>query len=264
MLKNAQGKVSANMKERQEAIRKFIEEHGEALISELAVHFSSWSEMTIRRDLEYLEKNRYILRTKGGARILPASYGLSEDVYGEREKRNYPQKQEIARKAAELVDEESGIYLDAGSTMMALARQLPDVNTAVITSAPNIALELAWKKQNPAVILLGGTLSRKTISISGLNVLDQLRNLNIDTAFMCASGYTEKAGFSVGSQHESELKRTVIERARRVVMLFDSSKSGVLMPFTFARPENIDVLVTDCDFPENLRKVFQDADVTIL
>ena len=149
------------MKERQEAIRKFIEEHGEAQISELAVHFSSWSEMTIRRDLEYLEKNRYILRTKGGARILPASYGLTEDVYGEREKRNYKQKQNIAQKAAELVEQDSGIFLDAGSTIMALARQLPDVNTAIITSAPNIALEIAWKKQHPTIILLGGTLSRK-------------------------------------------------------------------------------------------------------
>ena len=100
------------MKERQEAIRKFIEEHEEAQISELAKHFSSWSEMTIRRDLEFLEKNRYILRTKGGARILPASYGLTEDVYGEREKRNYKQKQSIAQKAAELVEQESGIFLD--------------------------------------------------------------------------------------------------------------------------------------------------------
>ncbi len=252
------------MKERQEAIRKYIEEHGEAQISELAKHFSSWSEMTIRRDLEYLEKNRYILRTKGGARILPASYGLTEDVYGEREKRNYKQKQNIAEKAAELVERESGIFLDAGSTIMALARQLPDVNTAIITSAPNIALEIAWKKQNPTVILLGGTLSRKTISISGMNVLDQLHNLNIDTAFMSASAFTEKAGFSVGSQHECDLKRAVIARARRVVMLFDSSKTGTLMPFTFARPEDIDILVTDGKLPEGIQDVFQEANVTIL
>ena len=99
--------------------------------------------------------------------------------------------------AGKYIQQDSGIFLDAGSTIMALARQLPDVNTAIITSAPNIALEIAWKKQHPTIILLGGTLSRKTISISGMNVLDQLHNLNIDTAFMSASAFTEKAGFSV-------------------------------------------------------------------
>jgi len=244
------------MKARQEAIKSYIEERGEVGLSELTTRFSDWSEMTIRRDLAFLEEQRCIIRTKGGARVLPTSYGVTEDVYGEREKRNFPQKQEIARKAAELAEADSGIFLDAGSTIMAFSRLLPDKNIAVITASPNIALEVLRTKQNPTLILLGGTLSRKTISVSGLHVLDQLRDLNVDTAFMCASGYSEEAGFSVGSQNECELKRTVIERARRVVMLFDSSKMETTMPFTFARPEDIDILVTDGAFPKKLRKQF--------
>lgn len=252
------------MKERQEAIKKFIEEHGEVSISQLAEHFSDWSEMTIRRDLELLEKNRCIIRTKGGARLLPTSYGVSEDVYGEREKRNFARKQEIARKAAKLFESDSGVFLDAGSTMMAFARMMPDVNAAVITSAPNIALEIARIKQNPSIILLGGTLSRKTISISGLHLQDQLANLNIDTAFMSASGFTAKAGFSVGNQHECELKRMVISHARRIIMLLDSSKAGTIMPFTFARPSDIDILVTDSAFPSDMREILIGSNVKIV
>lgn len=252
------------MKERQEAIKKFVELHGEASIGQLAQQFSSWSEMTIRRDLAFLEKNRCIIRTKGGARLLPTSYGVSEDVYGERENRNFIEKQEIAAKAAALVESDSGIFIDAGSTTMAFARQLPDINIAVITSAPNISLEIALKKQNPAIILLGGTLSRKTISISGFHVLDQLKNLNIDTAFMSTSGYTENAGFSVGNQQECELKRAVISRARRVVMLLDSSKLGTLMPFTFARMEDIDTVVTDASLPKNIRAGFKAKKINVI
>ena len=245
------------MKERQEAIKRYIEERGEVGLNELVSRFSDWSEMTIRRDLAFLEGQRCLIRTKGGARVLPTSYGVTEDVYGEREKRNSPQKQEIARKAAELAEADSGIFLDAGSTIMAFSRLLPDKNIAVITASPNIALEVLRTKQNP-------TLSRKTISVSGLHVLDQLRDLNVDTAFMCASGYSEEAGFSVGSQNECELKRTVIERARRVVMLFDSSKMETTMPFTFARPEDIDILVTDSAFPKKLRRQFVSRKVKIL
>ncbi len=252
------------MKERQEAIKKFIEEHGEASIAELAEHFSAWSEMTIRRDLDFLEKSKFLIRTKGGARILPSSYGVTEDVYGEREKRNFAKKQEIARKAAELLESDSGIYLDAGSTIMAFARQLPDFNTAVITAAPNIALEVIRTKKKPSVILLGGTLSRETISISGFHLMEQLNNLNIDTAFLSSSGFAAASGFSVGNQQECELKRTIIARARKVVMLMDSSKAGTLMPFTFARPSDIDILVTDSDFPKDLRKIIAGADVKII
>jgi len=252
------------MKERQAAIKEYLEEHGEASIGELAAEFSDWSEMTIRRDLEMLEKSRCLIRTKGGARVMPAGYGLSEDVYGEREHRNYAQKQEIALKAAQLVESDSGIFVDAGSTMMAFSRHLPDENIAVITSAPNIGLEIVLKKQKPAVILLGGTLSRKTISVSGINVLEQLRNLNIDTAFMSTSGYTDDAGFSVGNQYECELKRAIISRARRVVMLFDSSKIGTMMPFTFAHPKDINILVSDSLLPKEVRAVFRDAKVKII
>ena len=220
--------------------------------------------MTLRRDLEMLERERFIIRTKGGARVLPSTYGVTEDIYGERENRNYAQKQLIGGKAASLIETECGIFIDAGTTAMAFARQIPDVNAAVITAAPNVALELALKKQNPSVFLIGGTLSRKTISISGFDVLEQLKNLNIDTAFMCTSGFTRDSGFSVGNQHECELKRMVVKAARRVVMLLDTSKIGVLMPFTFARISDIDTLVTDDDIPKDITKYFKDNKINII
>lgn len=252
------------MKERQEAIRRFIEARGEARIEELQAAFPDWSAMTIRRDLEFLEKGRFLFRTKGGARALPTGYGVSEDVYGERETRNFVQKQEIGGKAAALAEADRGIFIDAGTTAMALARQLPDYHLAVITAAPNVALEILLKKSRPTVILLGGTVSRKSISTSGPDVQEQLRNLNIDTAFMSTSGFTRAAGFSVGDPHECELKRQIIAKARRVVMLFDSSKFGAEMPFTFARPQDIGILVGDAALPVSLRGYFTEQGVQIL
>ena len=88
------------MKERQEAIKRYIERKSDVTLAELTREFSDWSEMTIRRDLEFLEQRRFLIRTKRGARIMPTSYEVSVGMYGEREKRNCDLKQEIAAKAA--------------------------------------------------------------------------------------------------------------------------------------------------------------------
>ena len=233
------------MTERREAILKYIELKGEVSIGELASHFASWSEMTLRRDLAALEQMNRIILTRGGARSIPSRYGLHEDIYSAREQLNDEAKQLIAAKAVELVEPDTGIFIDSGTTAMAFARRLPDCHLAVITAAPNIALEVAMRKVNPSVIMLGGTLCRDEIAVADPDVLSHLEHLNIDTAFMAASGYDEKGGFTVGSQLGAVLKRAVVKRARKVVMMLDSSKVGTLLPFTFARMEDIDVLVGD-------------------
>lgn len=242
------------MLERREAIQKYIEAKGEVSIGELAAHFTSWSEMTIRRDLAALEQMHRIILTRGGARTIPTRYGLHEDMYSAREQLNDEAKQLIAAKAVELVEPDTGIFIDSGTTAMAFARRLPDCHLAVITAAPNIALEVAMRKVNPSIIMLGGTLNRSEIAVSDPEAVSFLEHLNIDTAFMAASGYDEKGGFTVGSQLGAMLKRAVVKRARKVVMMLDSSKIGALLPFTFARMEDVDVLVGDGKISENIVK----------
>ena len=246
------------MKERREAIRKFIEVNGDVTIGQLCEKFANWSEMTIRRDLDYLAKSRIVILTRGGARIMPSSYGVSEDIYSEREKRHAEAKQRIAEKAAGLVELGTGIFIDSGTTGMALARTLPDYQMVVVASGPNIALEIALKKSRPSVILLGGAISRHSMAVMDPDIGGQLANLNIDTAFVATSGFDGKAGFSVGNQSDALLKRSVIARARRVVMMMDSSKVGAMLPFTFARPQDVDILITDDEMPENVKRELSD------
>ena len=240
------------MTERREAILRYIEEKGEVSIGELASHFASWSEMTLRRDLAVLEQMHKIILTRGGARSIPSRYGLHEDIYSAREQLNDEAKQLIADKAVGLVEPDTGIFIDSGTTAMAFARRLPDCHLAVITAAPNIALEIAMRKGKPSVIMLGGTLCRDEIAVADPEALAYLEHLNIDTAFMAASGYDEKGGFTVGSQLGALLKRAVVKRARKVVMMLDSSKVGTLLPFTFARMEDVDVLVGDSKIKDKI------------
>ncbi len=250
------------MKPRTAYIRDYILEHGEVRTDELCALFPQVSAMTIRRDLAELESARLITRTHGGARAYHAA--SLEAYYTERENARAPQKAEIASKASPLVRNTHCIYLDAGTTAMSFARRLPDSGLTVVTSAPNVALEIVARKPGLAVILLGGSLNPKTLACSGPSMVSQIDGLNIDMAFMATTGLTTASGFTVGDWGECTVKRAVIARAQRVIMLLDSAKYGISMPYTFARPRDLETVVTDSELPQAARKLLMDAHVKII
>ena len=249
------------MKTRTSSIRDVILERGEIRVKDLCDMFPGVSPMTIRRDLAELEAERLIVRTHGGARTYVAS--SREPWYKEREGVSTAQKRLIAGYAATLLQKTRCIFLDAGTTGMNLARMLPQDRLNVITSSVNTAVELALARPLLPVIVIGGRLNPKTLSCSGSDAQRALDGLNIDTAFMSASGFSTGSGFTVGDFAECELKRAVIARAQRVIMMIDSLKTGVNMPYTFARPRDIDVMVTDSDFPHDARKMLEEQGVEV-
>ena len=240
------------MHERRNAILKFIEANGESSIASLAERFSEWSEMTIRRDLAYLEKENSIILTRGGARAVQRSFGLSEDYYSEREQRNREAKMTVAEKAVTLMEPGKAVFIDSGSSAMALARVIPDRNCIIITSAPNVALEILRSKELPQVVLLGGTLARRSLAITAYDLEAQLSQFNIDIAFLGVSGFDLSAGCTVGNQSDCLLKQHLIRKARRSAVLLDSSKLGVVMPFTYAQINEIGTIVSDGMIPPEI------------
>lgn len=249
------------MKARTSHIRDVILERGELRVSELCAMFPDTSPMTIRRDLTELEAARLIVRTHGGARTyLPSS---REPWYNEREGVCAIQKGQIARKAVTLLNKTRCIFLDAGTTTMALVRLLPQEGLNVITSSINGAMEIAMTRPKLPVIVMGGSLNPKTFSCSGPNSQSLIESLNIDTAFMGSSGFSNGSGFTAGDFAECEFKRAVITRAERVIMLMDSSKLGVNMPYTFARPRDINVMVSDQFLPSDTVRMLREQNVDV-
>ena len=250
---------------RLEMIRDYIIKKGEVEVSELCAAFPSVCAMTVRRDLAKLEGDNVIIRTHGGARVNPAAIGALESFYIDRESVNTAQKNAIARKAVRFIEDRRSIYIDSGTTLMAFIRHIPaNISLTALTSAPNAALDLGLRLPGCTVLLTGGRLNSKTLSCSGHGCVETLRGINVDTAFMCASGYTRGAGFTVGEFQECELKRAVVAQAERIVMLMDTSKLGVTMPYTFAAPSDIDVLVTDGEMSPEAMTSFKDKGVEVL
>ncbi len=232
------------MQDRREKILAYITEKGEASILELSGLFPNVSSMTIRRDLEFLELRGDVVRTKGGAKSIMHLSLRREAAYHHREAENADLKREIAEKTVTLIEDNSCIYFDAGSTMMQVVKQLGEKPLFAITNDPNLALELI-KNPNCEVSMTSGKLSRRSISLSGLGAADFLSGINIGTAIMASSGYSPNLGFTCGTYDEAFLKRSVIASANRVILVMDSTKLSRSHPFTFAKPADIDCFITD-------------------
>lgn len=238
---------------RRNSIKKLIEEKGRVSFDELVKRYPTVSTMTIRRDLLALEEAGSLIRVRGGAVSVKELNRNVEDVYTQRTGYNIEAKKEIAKKAAEFADRGHSIFIDSGSTMLYFTKELLDINYYVTTNGLNVAQELSSKTM-PVVTFIGGVINKRNMSASGNLSQVFLDNINIDIAFLAASGFSVDSGFMCGSLTETYLKSAIVKKAQKRIMLMDSSKIDKSMPFTFASVDDVDVLITDSGFPQELKE----------
>ena len=245
---------------RQERIKKYIETRNIATIKELRELFPEVSLMTLHRDLSTLEGLGIITKYRGGVR----SVHHPEDVeFNIRMKENNVGKVSIVNKAMRLIAPQNSLFLDAGTSNLILARNLPDIELNITTISPNIALELC-KLQNPLVTLCGGTMNRRNLAVSGLNTLEWIEKINIDVAFIGVSGCSLETGFTCGTEADMMLKSKVIKKARTSVIMCGADKLKRLMPFTFAKISDVDYIISDEPFSKEFVERAEEAGVKLL
>lgn len=251
--------------DRQRQITEILDQKGEVQLQSLTEMFPEVSAMTLRRDLITLENEGFLIRTYGGAVSAQklSMTGGEENAYSRRVTENVEAKMKIAEKAVTLVEKGRSIYFDSGSTIMLLAKILPDENYSIVTSGANIALELI-KKQRTSVVTLGGSVNRNTLSISGPDAMSAIEKINIDIAFIAASGFSVDNGLTVSNIYECDLKRKVVERAKKVILLMDTSKINKDLPFTYAKIEDIDIWVCETIPQSDIIKAAEAAKVEII
>lgn len=245
---------------RQEKMRTYIEQRNVVTIKELQTLFPDVSLMTIHRDLDALTEAGVVVKFRGGARSVRHS---GDPEFNVRIGENNAGKLTIAQKAMELLQPHSSVFLDASTTNLMLARSLPDINLNIITTGPSIALELC-RLHNPVVTLCCGTINRKNLALSGQNTLEMLNNINIDLAFIGVSGCSVDAGFTCGTEGDMLVKRMVIRKARTSVVMCTREKLKCLMPYTFAKFEDVDYLISDEPMPEAFRTAAAEAGLKLL
>ncbi|TCO48152.1 DeoR/GlpR family DNA-binding transcription regulator [Actinocrispum wychmicini] len=193
-------------------------------IQELADRFRV-SPSTIRRDLSLLARDGHVVRTYGGA--------VERDV---REKlgRHAAEKDEIARNAADLVQDGEVIVLDAGTTTGRLATHLAHRELTVVTNGLTAIFALA-ESTTVDLIVLGGRLLHPDEAIVGATVTEQLRHIGADRVFLSTDGLSEQRGLCSPSLEQAHLKHAMLHCARHAYVLADRSKIG-LEPFSFWTP----------------------------
>lgn len=245
---------------RQEQLRRYIEGKNIVTIKELQKLIPDVSLMTIHRDLDALEAEGVVVKFRGGARSV---IHAGDPEFNVRIQENNNGKVAMARKALKLIQPHSSVFLDASTSNLVLAQNLPDINLNVFTTGPSIALELC-RLHNPVVTLCCGTMNRKNLAVSGQNTLEMLEKINIDLAFIGVSGCSEEAGFTCGTEGDMRVKHMVIQKARTSVLMCGKEKFSYLMPYTFARLSDADYLITDGDLPDSFLEAARKAELTIL
>lgn len=244
---------------RREKLKEYIENKGVVTIKELRTLLPEISLMTLHRDLNSLEEQGVLLKYHGGVRSVRQ---MGDEEFDVRMRDNNPGKLSMAQKALTLLQPHSSVFLDAGTSNVFLAKNMPDINLNIITTSPGIAIELCRLK-NPVITICSGTLNRNNQAISGQNTLEMLKNINIDTAFIGVSGCSVE-GFTCGTEGDMLVKKLVIQKARTTVMMCSSEKLTRLMPYTFAKIEDADYIITDKRLPQEYEKIAKESKVVIL
>lgn len=251
-----------NMDQRREKMVALINQEGSVGFAQLKQAFRPVSEMTLRRDLEYLDKQKRIIRTHGGARSVEVLVG-TDDLYLRRSTRNAAGKRLIAQKATQLLQQNSTIFIDSGSTCTEFARLIPDGPYMIFTSSLSVALELS-RLQQAQVHVIGGRLNSASLSVNGAMALSDVENINFQAAFMGVTGYTHEIGFTCAAEEDCALKRAAIAHAEKTVMLMDAQKLDITSTFTFARLEDINVLVCDAPLSDRMARACERRHVEVV
>jgi DeoR family transcriptional regulator of aga operon len=251
--------------QRQNGILEMLLSTPAATVLEISDQFNV-SQVTVRSDLNYLEKLGRVTRTRGGAR-LAGERVRQEYSFATRQRINASQKYKIGKLAAGLINPMESILLDSSTTAVAVAQALRErdelKDITVVPTGLWTAIEvLACPSIN--VLLTGGYVRHTTGSITGLPANDFLRSFNFHKAFLGAWGVTADDGFSDSHLLEVELKRFILGRAQEVIAVVDGSKFGRKALASYASLAQVNRIITDDSVPEKILTDFRHKGANIL
>lgn len=231
-------------RQRQTYILERVREDGAVRVADLARDLSV-SDMTVRRDLEYLHSQGLLEKVHGGATLTSGS-SLFEPGFVVKSELQLAEKSAIASAAAELVAPGMAIAISAGTTTYALARRLVDVEgLTVVTNSVPVSDVLYRLGRSDQTILVTGGVRTPSDALVGPFAVAALRTIHVDLVFMGVHGMDPHSGFTTPNLLEAETDRALVESGRRLVVVADHTKWGVVGISSIARLDQADTVITD-------------------
>lgn len=245
---------------RQQQMLRLLEEAGALNVSELSDRFGV-SVVTVRKDLDGLERQGLLQRTFGGAVFSHRS--RFNNSFLERFNERQAEKRAIAAAALEHIRDGDTIFLDAGTTTLVLAELLREQvkSVFVITCSVSAALELSSAGYD--ILLLGGMVRNKSLALLGRETLAAIARYRADRAFLGSSGFTVEMGHATPNPEDAQVKEAMMRSADETYVLVDSSKHGHHCLTSFARFSDVDLTITDSHLSPAKAKSLQAAGATL-
>ena len=250
-----------NVRLRRELVLDLLDRKGRVTVGEVSA-LAEVSEMTVRRDLELLEREGALKRVHGGAiSVVSTSY---EPPFAIRAQRNVEAKGRIGKAAAELLGEGETVILDVGTTTLQVARNLVGRKNLTVVTPSLRAAELLADEPGIRFLITGGLVRPGERSLVGDYAERAFTDLRFDTFVMGVGGIEAEIGLTEFNLDDARVKRAAIASAQRCVVVADSAKLGRVAFARICPLDAIDVLVTDDQAPPDDLSGFEAAEVEVI
>lgn len=221
-----------------------LDRDGTVKVSDL-VELLDVSDMTVRRDLVVLQRQGLLEKVHGGA-MARTEPSTTEPGFEANSARRLAEKELIGAHAASLVTPGSAIAISAGTTTHAFARHLVDIpRLTVVTNSVWVADVLHRSGNDSLSVLLTGGLRTPSDALVGPLAIAALESLHLDAVFMGVHGMDGRAGFSTPNLLEAETNRVMVRSGRRLIVLADSTKWGVVGLSSMAELSDASLVISD-------------------
>jgi len=251
--------MSAEISIRQHLIMDYIRDHGSVQVDQLSSHLKV-TPQTIRRDLNQLYDHKLLQRVHGGAVIKDNVENLG---YGARKTLMAEEKHSIAKRTAEMLPDNSSLFINIGTTTEGVAQFLFDrKGMLVVTNNINVA-SMLWPAPGLEVMITGGSIRRSDGGIVGSNAAEFITNFKLDYAIIGCSSIDSDGELFDYDLREVRVTRTIIQHARSIILVTDSMKFDRRAPTRIGDLSNIHTLVTDDGIPEAAIEMCRRHDVEL-
>ncbi len=220
------------------------------------------SEATVRRDLQSLEEKGKVRRVHGGA--VRTKFPRTEPIFAEKAAFHAEEKNHIAELALNYIENNDTICLDGGSTVLALAQKLDRRTNLNVVTNSMMAVASLMETSSHKLVIIGGEFRPISRTLVGPLTTTIINSLHIDTAFLGTIGFTVEDGISTTDPNEAYTKELIMKRAKKVVVLADSSKIGTASFVTSGTIEDIDVLITDSGISTEVEEMLKDKGIEVV
>jgi len=246
------------IEERQQRITDLLSEYGRITVKELCREFHV-SNVTIRNDLNELEKHGKLVRTHGGA--MASKQVIAEQPFNVRMRKHSDEKERMAKTAADLIEDGEAVFIDGGTTASLVRLFVKDKNDVTILTP---SIEVAYYLSHHTsinIFVMGGFLKRESYSTLGASSSNVIKDWNISKAFFGAYGFSVEHGLSDVHTGFIEQKKYIAGKAQTNIGMIDSSKWGKVSLDTYLEAKDLDIIITDKDAPPDMLEAMKQNNI---